>query len=201
MGLILALFTGLVATASAQDSTPEATPAATSAPTAAATESIMDQVMAMPGACPPGIAGSMFRAMQLTMTPEATAAATESAMTTPMAPMDMSMMTPMATADMSAMTPEATMTMMGVTCLFGQFSGSTEVPAAANNAMGVVFVTVDPASGNVCYDAAVGGITLPATMAHIHQAAAGQSGNPVVPLDVAPDASGMASGCETVAPA
>ncbi len=196
-GLVLALFTGLVTTVSAQASTPESTPAATSEPTAAATESMMDQMMSMEGACPRGIAGSMFRAMELNMTPEATMSATES-MATPMATMDMSSMTAEATEMMGA-TAEAT-SMMGVTCLFGTFSGSAEVPAAADSAMGVVFVSIDPSSGNICYDEAIGGITLPATKSHIHQAAAGTSGPVVVPFDVAPDKSGMASSCVTATP-
>ncbi len=186
-GLLLSLFTGLVATVSAQ----AATPASTQNP-------MMAQMATMQGAFPQGLASTLFTDMQAnlstqsTETPQATMAATESAMSTPMATMQMNM-TPAATAMMGA-TAEAT-SMMGVTCLFGEFSGNAEVPPAAPNATGIVFVSIDPSTGNICYEEAIGGITLPATATHIHQGEAGVSGSVVVPFDIAPDATGMAASC------
>ena len=170
IGLALALSTGIIASVSAQAATPATTPDS---------GAIMQQMMTMQGACPQGMAATMLQNMQAGMTPEATAAMSSA-------------------TEMPAATAEATET-MGVTCLFGTFSGAAEVPGpGATGAMGVVFVSVDPSSGNICYEEAVTGITLPATMTHIHVNSAGVSGPIVVPFPVAPDATGKAQGCTTV---
>jgi hypothetical protein len=189
-GLVLALFTGVVA-ASAQDATSEATPDQSQ---------MMSQMMAMQGACPQGAAAMMMSNMA---TPEAGATMEASSSTgtgatvvTPEASMEMNMATAEATTGVSTTgTQEA---MMGVTCLFGQFSGLAEVPGpGAPGASGFVFVSVDPASGNICYEEDIQGITLPAKATHIHVNSAGLSGDIVVPFPTPPDASGMASGCTT----
>ena len=180
--LALALFAG-VAVTSAQDVTPEPTE-----------DMMMTQMMSMQGACPEGEAATILASMS-----------GMSAMTTetPMigATEDMRMMmteTPMmsATEDMSTMGTEEA---MGVKCLYGTFSGAAEVPGpGATDGTGVVFVSVDPSSGEICYEEAVSGITLPAAATHIHVNSAGLSGDVVVPFPVAPNADGMASGCTTV---
>jgi CHRD domain len=177
-GLALSLLAG-AALASAQDMTQEPTE-----------DMMMPQMMSMDGACPQGEAAMMLdNAMGMSATPMMSA--TE----------DMSMMmteTPMmsATEDMSMMGTEEA---MGVKCLYGTFSGSAEVPGpGADGGSGFVFVSIDPGSGEVCYEEAVSGITLPASATHIHVNSAGLSGDVVVPFPVAPDADGKASGCTTI---
>ena len=182
-GLALALFAG-VAVTFAQDMTPEPTE-----------DMMMTQMMSMQGACPEGEAATMLASMSgmsSMMTEEPMMGATE----------DMSMMgtaTPMMsmTEDMGMMGTEEAMG--DVKCLYGTFSGAAEVPGpGATDGTGVVFVSVDPTNGEICYEEAVSGITLPAAATHIHVNSAGLSGDVVVPFPVAPDADGMASGCTTV---
>jgi len=48
---------------------------------------------------------------------------------------------------------------------------------------GTATITIDPDTGEVCYDLTVEGIQ-PVTASHIHIGAAGESGDVVVPLDV-----------------
>jgi len=159
---------------------------------------MMTQMMSMQGACPQDAAATMLTnmtGMNGMMTEEPMMGATEdmNMMMTPAATMDMNM-------DMSGMATEMPMSgteeAMGVKCLYGTFSGAAEVPGPGDtDASGVAFVSIDPSSGEVCYDIAVTGITLPATGAHIHVNSVGLSGDIVVPFPTAPDAQGMASGC------
>lgn len=86
--------------------------------------------------------------------------------------------------------------------LTGVFSGPAEVPGPGDaDAVGTATVSLDTMNSMVCYSIAISSVELPATAAHIHQAPVGQSGPPVVPLDVLPDASGNASSCVTADPA
>ena len=189
--LVSSLFVGAVSIASAQDVTPEAT-----------SDMMMQEMMNQPGACPQGEAATLLNNMMGMTTGAAVMGSTEEA---PMigATEEMGMTSteeaPMmnATEDMG-MTGTQEATTMGVTCLYGEFSGAAEVPGpGASNATGVALVSVDPSSGNICYEVAVANITLPAQAMHIHVNAAGQSGDIVVPFPSAPDANGMASGCTT----
>ncbi len=61
--------------------------------------------------------------------------------------------------------------------------------------MGHATLKIDVAKSQVCYTLMVEGIA-PATMAHIHKAAAGASGPVAVPL-TSPDPSGKSAGCAT----
>jgi len=189
-----ALGTAAITSVSAQDATQEPTQDMTMSNT------IMSNMTMKDGACPQGVAATWLGQMSSMM------GTAEPGMTSTMeATEDMSMMTPAATMDMSSMaTMEATedmgMTgteeMMGVKCLVGQFSGTAEVPGPGDtDGMVFVLVSVDPSSGDICYEEAVSGITLPASATHIHVNAAGLSGDIVVPFPVAPDAEGNASGC------
>jgi len=179
---------------------------------------MMSNMMSMQGACPQGQAAMMAQNMMGTSTETPVTGSTGTgSSTTGSATMEATSATgtgstgtssttgtatPMLGATMEA-TSETGLTgteeMMGVKCLFGQFSGTAEVPGPGDtDGTGVVFVSVDPASGNICYEEAVSGITLPASATHIHVNAAGLSGDVVVPFPVAPDANGKASGCTTV---
>jgi len=175
-GLALGLLAG-VAVTSAQDVTQEPTE-----------DMMMMQMMSMEGACPQDAAATMLANM-MGMVGTPMVGATE----------DMNMMpTPMmgATEDMGMTGTEEA---MGVKCLFGTLSGTAEVPGpGAPSASGVVFVSIDTNSGEVCYEEAVSGITLPASATHIHVNSAGLSGDVVVPFPNAPDAEGKASGCTTI---
>lgn len=59
---------------------------------------------------------------------------------------------------------------------------------------GTALLTVNHGQREVCWELSVTDVTLPATAAHIHKAAAGIRGSVVVWLS-APDATGHASGC------
>jgi hypothetical protein len=76
--------------------------------------------------------------------------------------------------------------------------GAEEVPGPGDeDAEGTAAVYLRPDSNEVCVDISVQNITLPATAAHIHQAPAGQAGDPVVTL-TAPGEDGLSSTCATV---
>jgi len=170
---------------------------------------MMTQMMSMEGACPQDAAATMMMNMTgMTGTPMMGATEDMNMSMTPAATMDMDMsITPAATMDMNTgstgstdtgtgSTGTGTQEAMSVKCLFGTFSGAAEVPGPGDtDANGVAFVSIDPSSGEVCYDIAVTGITLPAMAAHIHVNSVGLSGDIVVPFPTAPDAQGMASGC------
>lgn len=171
-----------LSSASAQDATQAATDDMSS-------DMMMSHMMMQAGACPEGRAAVMLDMMMNTATEAPAMSATE----------DMSMAmteTPMMSATEDMGMASATEEMMGVTCLFGTFSGAAEVPGPGDtDGSGVVFVSVDPSSGDICYEEAVANITLPASATHIHVNAAGVSGDVVVPFPTAPDADGKASGC------
>lgn len=59
---------------------------------------------------------------------------------------------------------------------------------------GTALITLNIGQGEVCWHLTVEDIDLPATLAHIHEAAPGAQGPPVVNL-TAPDASGESAGC------
>jgi hypothetical protein len=62
---------------------------------------------------------------------------------------------------------------------------------------GFATLTINLGQRTVCWDLQASGVQLPATAAHIHEAAPGLSGPIVVGLS-APDAGGAAIGCKTV---
>ena len=62
--------------------------------------------------------------------------------------------------------------------------------------IGTATITLNPGTGQVCWDIQVSGITLPASAAHIHIAPPTAPGPVVVPLS-APDGNGHAAGCTT----
>jgi hypothetical protein len=77
-------------------------------------------------------------------------------------------------------------------------SGASEVPGPGDeDASGTATVYLRSDTNEVCVDITVQNITFPATAAHIHQAAAGQSGPPVVTLNTPTD-DGLSSTCATV---
>jgi len=71
---------------------------------------------------------------------------------------------------------------------------TTPVWAGDPDGSGVASITVNPGQGEICWTLSVAGIALPASSAHIHQAAPGIRGAIVVALSP-PDATGTASGC------
>src|SRR3954454_1350148 len=79
-------------------------------------------------------------------------------------------------------------------------SGAEEVNAGGEpnqgdpDGSGFAELTLNRGLGEICFDITVQDITLPAILAHIHNAAAGVNGPIVVPL-TAPDATGHSSGC------
>jgi hypothetical protein len=79
-----------------------------------------------------------------------------------------------------------------------ELTGATEVPGPGDeDASGTATVYLRTDSNEVCVDISVQNIALPATAAHIHQAPAGESGPPVVPLN-APNESGVSNTCAVV---
>ena len=76
-----------------------------------------------------------------------------------------------------------------------KLTGEAEVPDPGDpKGSGTAQVTLNPDKGEVCYDLTVANIQ-EATMAHIHEGAAGKAGPPKVTLD-APK-TGSAKGCKT----
>ena len=73
-------------------------------------------------------------------------------------------------------------------------SGAAETPRGDPDGTGTATLRINPGQMQVCYTLKVSGIAT-ATAAHIHKAAPGASGPPVVPL-MAP-ASGTSEGCAT----
>jgi len=61
---------------------------------------------------------------------------------------------------------------------------------------GSALITVNRGQREVCWHLSVANITLPASLSHIHRAAPGVQGPPVVTL-TPPDASGASSGCKS----
>jgi len=80
-------------------------------------------------------------------------------------------------------------------------SGPQEVPGPGDDdAIGEAWVSVDATTNMVCWNILVAGMNLPASAAHIHTGAEGESGPPVVPLS-APGIDGVAAGCAEADPA
>ena len=83
----------------------------------------------------------------------------------------------------------------GMGKMTAKLTGAAEVPDPGDpKGSGTVQVTLDPDKGEVCYDLTVADIQ-EATMAHIHEGAAGKAGPPKVTLD-APK-TGSAKGCKS----
>jgi hypothetical protein len=75
--------------------------------------------------------------------------------------------------------------------------GASEVPGPGDpDGSGTARLRLNQGKHRICYRIVVTGITLPATVAHIHPGAAGEDGPPIVDLG-APDATGVAEGCTT----
>ena len=78
-------------------------------------------------------------------------------------------------------------------------TGAAEIPGPGDpDGSGTAMITLNPGTGEVCWEIQVSGIALPATGAHIHliNPATG-FGGVVVPLSPAPDETGQSSGCTT----
>jgi hypothetical protein len=78
-------------------------------------------------------------------------------------------------------------------------SGAEEVPGPGDeDASGTATIYLRTNANEVCVDISIdGGMTLPATAAHIHQAPRGEAGPPVVPLNP-PGENGLSSTCVVV---
>jgi len=80
-------------------------------------------------------------------------------------------------------------------------SGPQEVPGPGDDdAIGEAWVSVDGETNMVCWSIIVAGMNLPASAAHIHTGAEGESGPPVVPL-TEPGIDGASVGCAEADPA
>lgn len=76
-------------------------------------------------------------------------------------------------------------------------TGAAEVPGPGDpDGSGAAALTLNPGTGQVCFELSVSGIALPATGAHIHVGTADVAGGVVIGL-IPPDASGSSSGCVT----
>jgi CHRD domain-containing protein len=74
-------------------------------------------------------------------------------------------------------------------------TGAEEAPGPGDpDGIGFATLRLNPGTQQVCFNIRVENITLPATGAHIHEAAAGSPGPIVIGL-TAPDESGSSSGC------
>lgn len=90
--------------------------------------------------------------------------------------------------------------MAAVTTLTATLAGVTEGDNPGDpDGAGTASITVDPATGEVCWDLTATGTT-PITQSHIHTGAAGVSGGVLVPLDV-DGFTGSSEGCVADQPA
>lgn len=81
--------------------------------------------------------------------------------------------------------------------LSAQLTGPAEAPTPGDpDGAGTATIRVNPGQNQVCYELSVSNIAA-ATLAHIHKAAAGQAGPPVVTLT--PPTPGSSKGCAEVA--
>jgi len=77
-------------------------------------------------------------------------------------------------------------------------TGAAEAPGPGDpDGNGVASLRLRKGQGEICFMLVVSNITVPASAAHIHKAAAGVAGPVVVPL-TAPDADGAVEGCVSV---
>lgn len=81
------------------------------------------------------------------------------------------------------------------TTLVATLKGSNEVPAGDPNGSGSASITLDAASGQVCWTINVANIA-PATASHIHQGGAGTAGQVLIGLDTN-GFTGSTTGCVT----
>ena len=80
--------------------------------------------------------------------------------------------------------------------LTATLSGANEIPGPGDaDGMGMIVARVNPGRGQFCYTLTASKIA-PATMAHIHDAAAGVAGPVVIALKA--PTSGTSSGCVTI---
>lgn len=80
--------------------------------------------------------------------------------------------------------------------LTATLTGAAEVPGPGDpDGMGTAVITVNAGQGQLCYELAVSGIA-PATMAHVHEGAAGVAGP--VRRGLTPPTSGASSGCAPI---
>jgi hypothetical protein len=85
--------------------------------------------------------------------------------------------------------------------LKAKLTGGKEVPGPGDpDGTGTANLTIDGATGVVCYKIQANNITLPSTNGHIHEAPAGVQGPVVVQL-AGPDGSGYSKGCMSTSPA
>lgn len=103
---------------------------------------------------------------------------------------------PEATTPPEGTTPtEATGTAVGgEEGLSASLSGPAEVPEGDPDGTGSAALTLDPATGEVCFQITVENIE-PATAAHIHEGEAGTAGDIVIGLE--PPTEGSVDGCVT----
>ncbi len=88
------------------------------------------------------------------------------------------------------------------TTLAATLSGASEIPGPGDSdGAGVAELNVAARNGVLCFSIAVEGITLPATLAHVHVGAVGVAGDIVVtlepPVGFGSGATGVSSGCLT----
>ena len=94
--------------------------------------------------------------------------------------------------------PAATSTTLRKTTLVAALSGGAAVPGpGAPAASGLARLTLDPHSGQLCWEVTVTGVDAP-TAAHLHTAPLGAVGPVTVPLTAV--AGGPSTGCATVPP-
>ena len=80
--------------------------------------------------------------------------------------------------------------------LSASLTGAAEVPGPGDSdGTGTVKITLNQGKGEICFDLTVSNIAA-ATVAHIHEAAAGQAGPPVVTLSP-PPTGGTSKNCAT----
>lgn len=81
-------------------------------------------------------------------------------------------------------------------------SSEVEVPAPSDEATGTAWLSINPGTGEVCFDISWDDVEGTVVASHIHVAPVGQAGPIVVPLFMGPQASdadgdGSVSGCVT----
>ncbi len=80
--------------------------------------------------------------------------------------------------------------------LYATLTGAAEVPGPGDpDGSGTAVIYLNQGQGEICYEITVSDIAA-ATMAHIHEAAAGVSGPVIIPLG--PPTNGSSRGCVTV---
>src|SRR5690349_12954426 len=112
------------------------------------------------------------------------------------------LVTPLLAALVAVALPTATSVLAAptsaTTMLTAHLKGMNEVGApGAPKGAGTATVTINMATGRLCYTLSVSGFKLPAIAAHIHAGKAGKNGPISVPFPKAPGTTGKSSGCTT----